>query len=188
MRPTFNERFSAGKTAERKVAEWLRWELGRPLIQLHGDPDSLCGPKFLVKSEEYLSPDILLLDPISLCEAKWKGHASYYGKGGKFQVSIDKKYFDDYYSIWFALGLRVNVLFWLENPTPDPAELKFDPPPEAPTGLYGESIHRLKELIDHEGPGGVDGQGMYYWNVGDLKFVAPIMEGDVLGISESLFF
>ena len=47
-----------------------------------------------------------------------------------------------------------------------------DSPPDSPAGLYGNSLGYLRKHINHTW----NSPPMVYWNIGDLKYLAPLEE------------
>ena len=183
MSLSFQQSLQIGKTAETRIARWLRsrgWHI-LPVYDLECKSKSGVGPRFftatniLDKTHELIAPDMLIFKTcIRWIEAKHKSRFSWWGIGKTWETGIDRKCWDDYQKIAELSGHSVWLMFlhcqsdsWIDDIQ------KRQAPATCPTGLYagsiGDLIGKISHMDDRYGT-----SGMVYWRESSLRKLADI--------------
>lgn len=175
---TFQQALEKGQVGESQIAQWMRSRGWHILPAYEKEIDNGKGPRLFTAYgvDQLVSPDLLAMrnGEFRWIEAKHKDHFSWYGKDRTWQTGIDKRHFDDYVKVAKRTGLNVWVLFlhrsdktWIEDVA------KYGAPKKCPTGLYGQ---RVQELNAGKRYGHQHANGMYYWNIDQLKVMATLAD------------
>lgn len=167
---SFAERLKTGLAGESLIARWLLtrgWAILPAYEKLESD---FKGPRLLAPSGDLVSPDMIVFrygekGEIAWIEAKTKSAFTWFRIGQTWQDGIDKRHWLDYLKVSQLAPWPLWLMF-----LHGPGQFAKDTPEGLipPTGLFGQTIDRLTQCIDHEsdrhGP-----SGMVYWNIGDLR-------------------
>lgn len=162
---SFAATLQRGLLGEGRIATWLRSRGWNVLPAYEVEMGNGKGPRlYTAKSGELVTPDMLVFQDqrIMWVEAKTKSAFTWYRIGNCWQDGIDLRHWEDYCRVADLSKWDVWILF-LHDST---ATAKDTPPGKIPpTGLYGQSIQKLRGCIDHIGE---KTPVLVYWSIGSL--------------------
>jgi len=170
----FNENLRQGLMAESLIAKWLVGRGWTILPAYEKEPGEFKGPRIYSAVGQLISPDMLAFrygpdrGEIRWIEAKNKSAFAWYRKHQRWVDGIDKRCWLDYLELQKLAPWDIWLLFLHA-----PGHLAKDTPPGKipPTGMFGETIKKLANHIDHESERWGSG-GMVYWQVDDLRLLS----------------
>lgn len=183
-----------GQVGESKIAQWLRaggtngttWAI-LPVYELEVDAGK--GPRIFDNEGNLVAPDMLAISLKGMfwVEAKHKRRFTWHRKTKSWRTGIDWHHYQDYSEVRRRYGLPLWLMFLHERKQPHPRDLGAGCPPECPTGLFGNEITKLDQILEvgryahyHENWGR---HGMVYWEDGTLQKLAAL--DDMLIFPES---
>lgn len=162
----FEEHLKMGQIGESEIARYLisRGWMVLPAYEI--EISSGKGPRLFTVNGQLITPDALVFNAkqVSWVEMKMKSAFTWYRIGHCWQDGIDKRHWEDYCKVADKTSWPVWIMFLHR-----PGGIAKDTPPSLmpPTGLWGQSIRRLREGIDHESDRHAN--GMVYWNLSVFK-------------------
>ena len=183
---TFQRQLAFGQIAETEIAKWLlaRGAVVLPVYDIEYETGK--GPRLFTGSGQLIAPDLLVWKKqICWIEAKHKSVFTWHRKTMRWTTGIDKRHWHQYLKVRSLVDISIWLLFLHRSESPDRRDLQWDCPPRCPSGLFGGSLDRLENCINHDVPAGNGGwgaSGMVYWAHESLKKLATVEE--VIGESE----
>lgn len=164
---SFAENLSKGFAGESLISKWLVQKNYFVLPAYEIIIDQGKGPRLLSPNgRPLICPDLMAIRGGAMLwiEAKTKTCWTLYRMNNTLQTGIDKRHWLDYVSVYEQMNVDVWLMF-LHKPEAN----------QNPSGLFGNTIEKLKVTWDHHsdrhGP-----SGMIYWQVDALKHIAQWSE------------
>ena len=164
----FKESLRFGQTGESAIAHWLR-KRGHSVMPVYEKIlDTGKGPQLFLPEGCLIAPDMLAYkgSKVMWIEAKHKSAFTWHRNTNKWVTGIDTLHYEDYCKVGEQSPWAVWLLFVQRGGQ------AVDSPPDSPAGLYGNSLGYLCKHINHTW----NSPPMVYWNIGDLKYLAPLEE------------
>lgn len=174
-----NKRLQQGKSAETKIANWLRYKCKYSIVPVYEVAEGqFKGPQVFTPSSELVAPDMFAFKDgrVRWVEAKHKSIFSWYRIGQRWVTGIDRHHYRDYLQINLESPWPVWLLFYhTKIATNEHGQ-------ESPTGLFGNDLITLQDRRDHESPNWGK-HGMIYWAHADLVQFATCEEVEAIHAS-----
>jgi hypothetical protein len=179
----FARTLEEGLVGESIIAKYLRGKghFILPVYEVMGGKFE--GPRLLTPTDQLIAPDMFVFTAGGLKVGKKGGVFWVEAKTktgftrlrmpnrdeleGIYQTGIDKHHYDQYIRVVDETGWDVILLFYHKG------GYAKDSGPETPSGLFGGSLSRLRDVIDHSSDKWGKG-GMVYWNIYDLRPIATV--------------
>jgi hypothetical protein len=172
----FEENYEFGVIAESAISRWLIANDRLILPAYEKEKDSGKGPRLLGK-EELVAPDMLVFSKGQLVwvEAKHKTVFTWHGLTHQWTTGIDRRHYQQYLQVVQVTKLPLWILFFHGCDKADAKDIERWPdcPKECPTGLFGNTIDKLKDKVNHEHDNW-GRHGMVYWAHCNLEQYATL--------------
>lgn len=169
-----------GRWGENVVARFLRAR-GNSILPIRDIDmgDVWKGPRLTGPSGiELVTTDWLVLTPKGKScwiEVKTKTRWTWHRNTARWNTGIDQHYLDHYINIARQSDIPVWLIFLHLDDAPAPEDVEYGSPAHCPTGLFGNEVLRLANLVHHPHSNWGKG-GMAYWTPADLKRLASAAE------------
>ena len=166
---SFAQTLERGLLGESEIAKWLMSRGGTILPAYQIEIDEGKGPRVFRAHGNLVAPDMLTINSgkdVAWIEAKTKGGWTWFRGAKSWQDGIDKNHWLDYVQVDQELPWPVHILFLHKERKGAKDSPQDKIPPSA--GLYGNSVNRLADCIDHTSDKHGN-HGMVYWNRSALK-------------------
>jgi hypothetical protein len=178
----FDKQLEFGGLGEKRVRNWITKHLRKTVIPISDrGPENGRGPRVFNSEGSTVSPDFMVIDAkgqTEFNEIKTKTRFTYYRALSRYETGIDKKYFEEYYTLQLGQPIPVWLIFLHLDNEPSVGDLSYGAPRPCPTGLFGNTIanlYPLKREGGHTTRGGKF-EPMCYWGKHDLVQLATFEE------------
>ena len=168
---TFDDKLAVGQAGESAIARWLR-KRGYSIVPVYEKiMDTGKGPQLFTPTSKLIAPDMFAFngDKALWIEAKTKSAFAWHRISSSWTTGIDLAHYEDYLMVDDLSPWPVWLLFLQRG-----GQAK-DSPPNSPSGLFGNTLSRLRHTENHRhanwGP-----TGMVYWDIDALLLIAPLDE------------
>jgi hypothetical protein len=172
---SFQEALQVGKTGESLIAKYLL-RLGYSVLPAYekADDDHKGPVLFSSSGASLVAPDMLAFKgrQVLWIEAKNKTSFTWYRKTGEWVTGINLHHYQQYLTIQ---NDRPEWPIWLLFLHMDGIAKDTPPGKISPTGLFGNALSWLRNT-EHHRYLNHGTSGMVYWNIDDLKFLAPLLD------------
>ena len=181
----FDRQLKEGKLGEGAVASWLlhrHADNGAAILPAYEvDGLGFKGPTLYMADRTLITPDLLVLPaggPVYFAEVKTKTTFTWFRRTATWQTGIDKRHWDDYLRIREQLQIVIVLMFYHRSGESRQQDRALGAPSECPSGLYCQTIGKLRKCIDHTGAdtGRSNGSVLVYWGIDALEFRAAAAE------------
>lgn len=171
---SFERSLAFGQRGEQTVSEWLqsRGHLVFPAYEKEGSDYK--GPQLFSSSGDLILPDLLAFrDGKAIWfEVKRKTCFTWHRLTRRWVTGIDLHHYQQYLEVRRRVGLPVWLVFHHPESVPDTRDVDRGCPDLCPSGLFGNSIDKLKESENHR-HSNWGKSGMVYWASDSLRMLAP---------------
>ncbi len=171
----FQKNLAFGQAAEAELATWLR-KRGNCVLPVYDiEYETGKGPRLFGSlspvAEDLICPDLLVFSyrkQVFWAECKLKSVFTWHRNTRKWTTGIDKRHWEHYVKVCEETAIPLWILFLHKESSPDPRDIEAGCPKQCPKGIFGNTMARLRESINHEsapkcGATGHGSSGMVYW-------------------------
>lgn len=175
MPDDFRSSLERGQLGESVIAKWCMSRGNGVLPVYEKEIDTGKGPRFFTSKGQFVAPDMFLIPSMHWVEAKHKTVFTWHRISKQWCTGIDLNHYEGYQKTQETSTRPVWLLFLHRSKKPAQRDLDAGCPAECPTGLFGESLDRLKNNESHRHMNW-GRHGMVYWAVGSLRLLASLDE------------